>query len=86
MQDGGGLIVGEDKAAGGFWNSIPGIVTAIAGLITAIAALLGTLVAADLIGPGSTRATSSTSTSASPASERLRPPSFRAEAILAFIE
>jgi len=71
--------VGEEKAAGGFWSSIPGILTAIAGLITAIAALLGGLVAADIIGPGSTRATNSTSTTASPASERLRPPSIELE-------
>jgi hypothetical protein len=74
--------VGEEKTAGGFWSfwsSVPGVLTAIAGLITAVAALVGALVAADVIGPASTRATSSPPTTASGASERPRIPAVELE-------
>jgi hypothetical protein len=67
--------VGEEKTVGGYWSSMPGVLTAIAGLITAVAALVGALVAAGIIGPSSTSATSSPPTTASPASERPRLPS-----------
>jgi hypothetical protein len=49
--------MGEDKAAVGFWTTLPGVLTAIAGLITAVAAMVGALVAAGVVESGSTRAT-----------------------------
>jgi hypothetical protein len=65
--------MGDEKAIG-FWSSIPGVLTAIAGLITAVAALVGALVAAGVVGPGATQATSSPPATASRAPERVRPP------------
>jgi hypothetical protein len=65
--------MGEEKT-GGFWTTFPGVLTAIAGLITAVAALVGALVAADIVGPGSPRATTPPPTSASRASETPRSP------------
>ena len=57
--------MGEEKAAVGFWTTFPGVLTAIAGLITAVAALVGALVAANVVGPSSTRVTAPLPTSAS---------------------
>jgi hypothetical protein len=71
--------MGEEKAAGGFWTTIPGVLTGKAGLITAIAALVGALVAAGVIGPAATQATSPPPTTASRASERPRPPTIELE-------
>ena len=59
------LIMGEEKAAVGFWTTFPGMLTAIAGLITAVAALVGALVAANIVGTSSTRVTAPLPTSAS---------------------
>jgi hypothetical protein len=69
--------MGDEKAAGGFWSTIPGVLTAIAGLITAVAALVGALVAAGIIGPAST--ISSPSAPASRASDTPRMPSVELE-------
>ena len=71
--------MGDEKAAGGFWSTIPGVLTAIAGLITAVAALVGALVAAGIIGPGFTPTTSSPPTTASRPSERSRLPTVELE-------
>jgi hypothetical protein len=57
--------MGEDKAAVGFWTTLPGVLTAIAGLITAVAAMVGALVAAGVVESGSTRATAPLPTSTS---------------------
>jgi hypothetical protein len=66
--------MGEEKAAGGFWTTIPGVLTGIAGLITAVAALVGALVAAGVVGPSAIQAPNSPPATASHAPERMRPP------------